>query len=164
MVMGPNSKILPQLRKMVGLREEAEASDAQLLARFIDQRDEVAFAALVRRHGPLVLGVCRRVLRSDHDAEDAFQASFLVLVRKAASIRSRELLANWLFGVAYNTALKARALAARRRAREMQLTDMAEPEAEMQENLWQELQPLVDRELSRLPEKYRIPVLLCELQ
>jgi RNA polymerase sigma factor (sigma-70 family) len=158
------SKILPQLRKIVGMREEAGASDAHLLARFIDQRDDVAFAALVRRHGPMVFGVCRRVLRCEHDAEDAFQAAFLVLVRKAASIRSRELLANWLFGVAYKTALKARALAARRRGRETQVTDMPEPQAERQEQLWQELQPLLDRELSRLPDKYRIPVLLCELE
>jgi RNA polymerase sigma factor (sigma-70 family) len=164
MAMGQKSKILPHLRKMVGLREEAGASDAQLLARFIDQRDEVAFEALVRRHGPMVFGVCRRVLHCEHDAEDAFQAAFLVLVRKAASIRSRELLANWLFGVAYKTALKARALAARRRARETQVTDMPEPVAVPQEDLWQELQPLLDRELSRLPDKYRIPVLLCELQ
>jgi RNA polymerase sigma factor (sigma-70 family) len=164
MAMGQKSKILPQLRKMVSGGDEVGASDAQLLARFIDLRDEVAFTTLVRRHGPLVLGVCRRVLRSEHDAEDAFQASFLVLVRKAASLRSRELLANWLFGVAYKTALKARALAARRRARETQVTDMPEPEDHSQEHLWQELQPLLDQELSRLPDKYRIPVLLCELQ
>jgi RNA polymerase sigma-70 factor (ECF subfamily) len=93
-------------------------SDGQLLSWFIERRDEAAFAALVRRHGPMVLGVCRRVLRHHEDAEDAFQATFLVLARKAASLRSRELVANWLYGAAYRTAQEARARITRRRARE----------------------------------------------
>src|SRR6478609_3469864 len=100
------------------------AADAELLQCFLARREEAAFAALVRRHGPMVLGVCRRLLRNEQDVEDAFQAAFLVLVRKAASIAQRELLGNWLYGVAYRTALDARSAAARRRAREKQVSEM----------------------------------------
>src|SRR5262249_12475082 len=119
-----------QTLRRVALRAGAPAlTDAQLLGRFIDGRDEIAFEALVRRHGPMVLGVCRRLLRNRQDAEDAFQAVFVVLVRKAASVSPREMVGNWLYGVAYQTALKARAVAARRQARERQVADMPEPEA-----------------------------------
>ncbi len=111
----------------------------------------------------MVWGVCRRVLRNHHDAEDAFQATFLVLVRKAASIASRELLANWLYGVAHQTALKARATAAKRKGRERQVTDMPEP-AVTEQDLWRDLQPLLDEELSRLPDKYRVVIVLCDLE
>ncbi len=109
------------------------------------------------------MGVCRRVLRNRQDAEDAFQATFLVLVRKAAVIASRELLAGWLYGVAYNTALKGKAAAARRRRKERQATAMREADAETSkpENDWL---PLLDRELNGLPDKYRLPIVLCELQ
>src|SRR6516162_1670272 len=93
-------------------------SDGQLLESYVSSRAEAAFAALVHRHGPMVWGVCRRLLHSHQDAEDAFQATFLVLVRRAASVVS---VANWLYGVAHQTALKARAVAARRRAREKQV-------------------------------------------
>src|SRR5712692_7031715 len=108
---------IEHLRQVV-LRDGKGLSDGQLLECYASRREEAAFAALVRRHGPMVWGVCRRVLGNIHDAEDAFQATFLVLVRKAASIASPELLANWLYGVAHQTALKARATTAKRRSEE----------------------------------------------
>jgi RNA polymerase sigma factor (sigma-70 family) len=111
----------------------------------------------------MVWGVCRRVLGNHHDTEDAFQATFLVLVRKAASIASPKLLANWLYGVAHQTALKARATTAKRKARERQVTQMPEPAA-TQPDLWNDLLPLLDQELSRLPDKYRIAIVLCDLE
>ena len=101
-------------------------SDDELLERFVARRDEAAFEAIVRRHGPMVLGVCRRVLRDHHDAEDAFQATFLVLARKAGSVRPGSMLPNWLYGVAHQVAIKARALNGRRRSRERQVTAMPE--------------------------------------
>src|SRR5438094_10528137 len=104
----------------------ADDGDGQLLERFLARRDEAAFEALVRRHGPMVLGVCRRVLSNAHDADDAFQAVFLVLVREAASIQPRSLVGNWLYGVAYRTALEARGILARRRAKERQVHAMPE--------------------------------------
>ena len=109
-------------------------SDGQLLDRFVDRREEAVFEAIVRRHGPMVWGVCRRVLRDHHDAEDAFQATFLVLARKAASVMPREKVGNWLYGVAHQTAMKARAMRAKRRVREGQVTDMPEPEAVSQDH------------------------------
>jgi RNA polymerase sigma factor (sigma-70 family) len=157
------NQILPQFRRAVLLPDGAGLTDGQLLACFIEQHEEAAFEALVRRHGPMVLGVCRRILGNPHDAEDAFQATFLVLVRKARAIVPRERVANWLYGVAYRAALKARAAATRRRAREKQLTDMPEPAAAPHE-LGPDLQPILDHELSRLPDKYRVPVVLCELE
>src|SRR4051812_1317442 len=108
MATGPISHVIQELRADALRREGGAGTDAQLLERFLARREEAALAALVRRHGPMVWGVCRRVLRHAHDAEDAFQATFLVLVQKAASIRARELLANWLYGVAYHTARRAR--------------------------------------------------------
>jgi RNA polymerase sigma factor (sigma-70 family) len=136
-------------------------ADAQLLARFLATRDEAAFAALVRRHGPMVLGVCRRLLRHTQDAEDAFQAAFLVLARKAASVLKQEAVGSWLYMVAYRTAQRARAGQARRRAREKQMCEMPHPEARPAEA--QDWRPLLDQELSRLPEKYRTAIVLCDL-
>jgi len=156
-------EVVQYLRTAMLVRDGAGLTDEQLLGCFVAQRDEAAFAALVRRHGPMVLGVCRRVLGHVQDAEDAFQATFLVLARKAASIATRALLANWLYGVAYNTAIKARATTARRRLREKQVTEMPEPEA-VEQDLWNDLQPLLDQELSRLPDRYRVPIVLCELE
>jgi RNA polymerase sigma factor (sigma-70 family) len=111
----------------------------------------------------MVWGVCRRVLHNHQDAEDAFQATFLVLIRKAASVEPKEMVANWLYGVAHQTALKARATAARRMGREKQVVEIPEPAVEAQDG-WQELRPLLDQELSRLPEKYRVPIVLCDLE
>src|SRR6516225_4257439 len=112
------TEFIQHVRRAALLRDGAGLTDAELLKAFISRREEAAIAALVQRHGPMVWGVCRRVLRSYHDAEDAFQATFLVLVRKAASIASPELLANWLYRVAYQTVVNARQVAARRAARE----------------------------------------------
>jgi RNA polymerase sigma factor (sigma-70 family) len=159
----PASTIIEHVRKVVLQADGGGQTDGQLLSRFIDARDEMAFESLVRRHGPMVLGVCRRLLGHAHDAEDAFQATFLVLARKAASVMPREAVGNWLYGVAYHTALKAQAAAARRRAKERQVNVMPEPQV-AQKDLWEELLPLLDRELSRLPDKYRLPAVLCDLE
>jgi RNA polymerase sigma factor (sigma-70 family) len=157
------SEVLQHLRQTVLPREGAGRTDGQLLEDFISRREEAALAALVRRHGPMVWGVCRRVLRNYHDAEDAFQATFLVLVRKSASVVPREMVANWLYGVAYQTALKAQATTATRRARERQVIDMTDPEV-VEQDPDHDLRPLLDQELSRLPGKYRAVILLCDLE
>src|SRR5580658_8230522 len=115
-------RVIQTLRRVTHPYEAADLTDGQLLECYIRNREEAAFAVLVQRHGPMVWGVCRRVLRCHQDAEDAFQATFLVLVRKADSIVSKELVANWLYGVAHQKALKARAASARRGAREKQVT------------------------------------------
>jgi RNA polymerase sigma factor (sigma-70 family) len=140
-----------------------DRSDAELLERFVSQHDESAFAALVTRHGPLVFGVCRRVLRHTQDAEDAFQATFLILVRKAADIGRRELLANWLYGVAVRVSARARLLLAKRRTREavdMERIAVATREPISSPNLSE----AVEGEARRLPAKYRGPVVLCYLE
>src|SRR5262245_21352806 len=124
MATSQTSPVIQQLRRFVFLRDAVGLTDEQLLESFISRRDEVAFEVLVRRHGAMVMGVCGRVLGSHHDAEDAFQATFLVLARKAAVLAARGLVANWLYGVAYNTALKAKAVAARRRLREREGAQM----------------------------------------
>jgi RNA polymerase sigma factor (sigma-70 family) len=163
MATSQTSEVIQHLRRMLLPRDGAGRTDGQLLEDYLNRRDEAALTALVRRHGPMVWGVCRRVLRGYHDAEDAFQATFLVLVRKAASIASRELLANWLYGVAHQTALNARAMVARRKERERRVAEMPEP-AIAEQDLWGDLQPLLDEELSRLPNKYRAVIELCDLE
>src|SRR5262249_28051790 len=115
----------------------------------------------LRRHGPMVRGVCKRLLGSHQDAEDAFQATFLVLVQKARSITPRERVAGWLYGVACRAARKAGA--ARKRSRERQVDVLPEP-ATVAEGLWLDVEPLLDQELNRLPEKYRLAVVLCDLE
>jgi RNA polymerase sigma factor (sigma-70 family) len=143
-------------------RDGGALTDGQLLERFVVHRDALAFEALVRRHGPMVLGVCRRVVGNTHDAEDAFQATFLALVHKAAAVSPRELVGHWLYGVASRTALNARRVAARRGAREI-LVDKMPERAAAQPEPSADLRPLLDRELGRLPEVYRVPVVLCDL-
>jgi RNA polymerase sigma factor (sigma-70 family) len=152
---------LRRLRRASLLQDGAGLTDAELLECFVADRDEAAFAALVRRHGPMVLGVCRRVLRQEADAEDAFQATFLVLVRKAHTVVPRGMVSNWLYGVAHNTARKARAMSARRRVKE---TEAGVARAAPQDGAWREVQALLDEELSRLPDRYRVPIVLCELE
>ena len=155
--------VIRHLRRVVLLQEGADRTDGELLASFIDVKDEVAFEALMRRHGPMVLAVCRRVVCNLHDAEDAFQATFLVLARKASSIKPRGMVANWLHGVAFRTAMKARTMTAKRHAREKQTKDTPEPAA-TEQNQWHDVQALLDQELNGLPENYRLPILLCDLE
>jgi RNA polymerase sigma factor (sigma-70 family) len=139
------------------------ATDAELLRRFSAGRDEAAFAELVNRHGPMVQGVCRRILANAHEAEDVFQAVFLVLVQKSSAIRRPELLANWLYGVACRIARKARIRAIRQEARERKAEKMPTHE-QLLDLEWAELKNVLDEELSRLPEKYRAPLVLCYLR
>jgi RNA polymerase sigma factor (sigma-70 family) len=144
------------------LHDSAGPTDGQLLETFIARREDAAFAALVRRHGPMVLAVCRRVLRHEQDAEDAFQATFLVLACKAESVVPRRQVGSYLHAVAYRTALKARSHNARRRDRERAWATLPRPEPA--EEMWQELQALLDHEIGRLSEKYRAAVVLCDLE
>jgi RNA polymerase sigma-70 factor (ECF subfamily) len=153
--------VIQHLRRVGVLRDGASQSDAELLARYILRRDEPAFEALLLRHGPMVWGVCRRVLPCEVDAEDAFQATFLVLARKAASIAPREQVGNWLYGVARTTALKARALSRKRAQRERAAAAADRP---VPAPVDADLLVLLDEEVSRLPEKYRLPIVLCELE
>jgi RNA polymerase sigma factor (sigma-70 family) len=163
--MGTSSlKMVSQdMQTLFGVGVVGSLSDGQLLERFAARRDEAAFEILVQRHGPMVLGVCRRILRNDHDAEDAFQTTFLVLARKAASIARREMVANWLYAVAHQRARKSRAIAFQRRMRERQVIPMPESEV-AQHDRWDDLLPLLDEELGGLPERYRVPIILCDLE
>jgi RNA polymerase sigma factor (sigma-70 family) len=137
--------------------------DGELLERFARQRDQDAFTTLLRRHGSLVLGVCRRILQHEADAEDVFQATFLVLARKASSIRKREAVGSWLHGVALRLARQARLRALRRRARERAVVDVPREEA-VPEFLWRDLRPVLDEEIAQLPGRYREPFILCHLE
>src|SRR5262249_21329808 len=132
--------------------------DAELIGRYVESHDGAPFALLVERHGPLVLGVCRRLLSNHHDAEDVFQATFLVLAKKARHIRQGDALASWLYKVAYQLAVKLRASARRRREMEQQLPP---PRPADDPVTWDDLRTVLDEELDRLPEKYRAPLLLC---
>jgi RNA polymerase sigma factor (sigma-70 family) len=147
----------------LALRDGKSTSDGELLLAYLHRRDEPAMSALVRRHSAMVWGVCRRILGVGQDAEDAFQATFLVLTKKAADIRAPEKVANWLYGVAQQTAARMRSLRAQRGNRERQVDVMPE-RAVANEVIWKEIEPWLDEELSRLPEKYRTLIVLCDLQ
>lgn len=138
-------------------------SDGQLLDRYLKDRDEAAFEALVNQHGPMVLGLCRRMLRDPRDIEDAFQATFLVLVRKGPRIRDRGRLANWLYGVAYRVAVRARSDLLRRRSRETSLGEL-DPPGMTGLGATEEIPPALDQELNRLPSRYRSVLVLCYLK
>jgi RNA polymerase sigma-70 factor (ECF subfamily) len=154
--------VLDRLRRTMVSPDGGGLADGELLGHFITQRDEAAFEALVRRHGPMVLGVCRRILRNEADAEDAFQATFLVLVKKAASIWPRGMVGNWLYGVAHTTALKAKVMRSKRRAKETEAGTRAKPDASPE--VWRQLEAVLDQELQALPDKYRAPIVLCDLE
>ena len=165
MASGHPGDAVRQINRLFRDGTAAGLTDGQLLERFTTRRAEAAeaaFEALVGRHGPMVLRVCRGVLRDPHDVEDAFQATFLVLVKKAHAIGERDLLAPWLYGVARRVALKARGVVARRNRREGGIVD--DPPADVAEGPWLDLRPMLHEELDRLPEKYRKPVVLCHLQ
>jgi RNA polymerase sigma factor (sigma-70 family) len=155
--------LLHYLRRLSrGRAGDAALDDTQLLDRFLTSRDESAFTTLVQRYGAMIWGLCVRCLGETPEAEDAFQATFLVLVRKAASLRGPKRLGPWLYGVAYRTSLKLRGQRARRAARETPLpTELFQ---ERPESIWSDLGPVLDEEITRLPTKYRLPVLLCCLQ
>jgi RNA polymerase sigma factor (sigma-70 family) len=163
MATGHPNSLMRFLRGVAAAHGGGDAADGQLLHRFATRQDEAAFAALVGRHGRVVWGACRRVLRDPNDAEDAFQATFLVLARKAGSVARPELLGNWLYGVACHTAREAKARAARRRAKERQAATgpAADPASGVD---WADLRPVLDEEIGRLPAKYRAPFVLCYLE
>jgi RNA polymerase sigma factor (sigma-70 family) len=155
--------VVRQVRALVVRPMDAACSDRQLLAAFAEQGDEAAFAALLRRHGPLVLGVCRRILGNLQDAEDAFQATFLVLARKAGRLAWRDSVKNWLYGVACRVAMKARSQGLRRRQKEQAARQQAAAVSPAEAG-WEELRSVLDEELERLPAEYRAPLLLCYLE
>jgi RNA polymerase sigma factor (sigma-70 family) len=155
--------VVRHVRRLAGQPRHHDVSDAQLLQRFAAHREEGAFAVLVERHGPLVFNVCRKVLRHEQDAEDAFQATFLVLARNAAAIRKSEAVGGWLYRVAYRIAMKAGGDMAKRRAREREAGNRRPQEAPSEAG-WRELQEALQEELSRLPEKVRAPFVLCCLE
>jgi RNA polymerase sigma factor (sigma-70 family) len=160
---GQLAPVLRYVRKMAATNQDSGLTDGQLLERFVSRREEAAFEALLQRHGAMVLGVCQRILHHSQDAEDAFQATFLVLIRKADSIGKQESVSSWLHGVAYRTALKARAEAAKRWDHERQVRQMQSRDPTI-EVIWRELGPLLDEEIERLPAKYRLPFVSCYLE
>jgi RNA polymerase sigma factor (sigma-70 family) len=162
MAAQPLLPVVHYLRKLATPAVPA-VTDAELLKRFVAHHEEAAFTALVRRYGPMVFAVCLRIVRDAHTAEDAFQATFLVLARKAASLRQPELLGPWLYGVASRTARKAKIETARRYSHERQAVRVQEVEPD-DECEREELRVVLDEEIQRLPERYRVPVVLCYLQ
>jgi RNA polymerase sigma factor (sigma-70 family) len=159
----PYHAVLQFLRKATNGRASAELTDGQLLERFRDLRDEAAFAALLERHGPLVLGVCHRLLHNPHDTEDAFQATFFILVRKAHSIVKKGSVASWLHGVAHRVALRLKGDKARRRQHECQASRPPAPDL-LRDIVWCDLRAMLDEEVLRLPARCREPFVLCYLE
>lgn len=161
-----HTEVFRQIRTLFGVGSLAGLDDDQLLELFLARRDEaaeLAFEVLVRRHGPMVLRVCRGVLNDSHAAEDALQATFLVLAHRAGEVRRRALLGNWLHGVAHRTALKARTGAARRRRHEQGAAALVSEVSTLDRGP-DDLAPLLHEEVGRLPERYRAPVILCHLE
>jgi RNA polymerase sigma factor (sigma-70 family) len=158
------ASLLHHLGRLAASCGPAAPADRELVRRFAERADAEAFAVLLARHGPMVLRVCRRVLPNAHDAEDALQATFLVLARKAGCLRRQESVGSWLYGVAYRVALNARAAAARRAAHEARAPLPAAVRDPLSEVSLREAQALLDEELARLPERYRAPLVLCCLE
>jgi RNA polymerase sigma factor (sigma-70 family) len=156
-------RLLDRIRRGALLRDGGGLSDGHLLTLFIRHRDGDAFEALLNRHGPMVMGVCHRILLDRHDAEDAFQATFLVFARKAGTAVAQGSVGGWLYRVAHRAALEARARIARRRGKEKQVDNVPHLVTEPDEGQ-RELLGVLDKELDRLPDKYRVPVVLCELE
>src|SRR6516165_9873352 len=156
------SDFLRRLSRGMAAEMLAEDSDRQLVNRMLAERDEAAFEAVVHRHGPMVFRVCWRVLQHSHDAEDAFQATFLVLAQKLRTLRKHASLASWLHGVAHRVALKAKAEAATRRRHEQQAA--VSPPVPPDDVSWGEVRAVLDAELAGLPEKWRLPLVLCYLE
>ncbi|MGP0062862.1 MAG: RNA polymerase sigma factor [Isosphaeraceae bacterium] len=154
---------LRHLRDLFSVGTTVGLTDGQLLARYADDRDGPAFAALVARHGPMVAATCRAVLRHEHDVEDAFQATFLVLARTAGSVRGGDALGGWLHRVAYRAAVEASVQAKKRRRREAEASTMAIADSDRRE-LDPEIASIVHEEVDRLPEGLRLPVVLCDLE
>lgn len=160
---GHATPVVRQLRRLAAASAQRLRSDGELVTRFAERQDEAAFETLVQRHGGMVFGVCRRVLHHEHDAEDAFQATWLVFARKASSIRRQQSVSCWLHGVAHRLALQAKTAAARRRQREAhgrrQLAEVSLPKM-----TWEEIAPVLDVELERMPDRLRAPLVLCYLE
>ena len=166
MAIRPKGAIQRQLRTVFNLGAIRELTDGQLLERFATRRGEaaeLAFAALVERHGPMVLRVCEHALGDRHDAEDSFQATFLILVKKARSLWVRDSLGPWLHRVAHRVAARAGRASARRREHERQAAELR-PAMVSERGDWNELFSLLHDEIDRLPERYRLPVVLCDVQ
>ena len=163
MSIGRLSTFIRRLRGDIAAGQPGGLSDAQLLDRWLVRRDQAAFEVLLWRHGPMILGVCRRVLNNDADVEDAFQAAFLLLVRKAAAIRRRESVAAWLYRTAYRVALRARQRMDKQSVRETTGVEWL-PDDTSANVVWRDVRPILDEEINRLPEKYRIPFIRCYLE
>ena len=153
---------LRQIKRLFAEGVVTGLSDAQLLERFLTRGEAAAFEALVARHGPMVLSVCRGILRDPHDAEDAFQATFLVLVKKGGTVRGRDALAGWLHQVAHRVAIQANIAAARRRTREKEVGRMAVPTLMNDPAALDDLRQALHEEIDRLPEKYCLAIVLCD--
>src|SRR5262249_27106615 len=165
MASGQSTPVLASIHRLLADGTMTGLSEGQLVERFLTRGDELAFEAMLRRHGPMVHGVCRRLLSDPNDVEDAFQATFLVLVRKARTIRDREYLETWLYGVARRVAVRARVDARRRRAREWSdKTDVACTDHRAAGEDVADLRAVIDEELGRLAERYRSPLILCDLE
>ncbi len=156
-------RVADDLRKLWDAGTVSGLSDAQLLERITANQDELAFEALISRHGPMVWSVCRSILRDRHDVEDAFQASFLILVRRARSLRVDDSLCGWLYRVSYRVAQETRAARAKRKVRELSTGDEAVVAADP-EPADDELLAILGHEIDRLHDKYRLPILLCRLE